>query len=294
MRYNGVHVALVTPFRSDGELDIDAYRSHVVRLAAAGVAGFVPCGTTGESAVLEDSERDRLLEATVDVAKTKGILVLAGCGSSSTRVSIAQVRRAREMGCDAALVVTPYYNRPTQAGLIQHYLSLADASDLPILLYNVPGRTGVNLSVESTRKLLAHPRIAGIKEASGNHSHWLELSSAVDWRERSWLAGDDDAFATTLSLGGSGIISATANWIPELFVAIGKLFSDGNVQGAFELQRSINPIVRAAFVESSPGPIKYGLRLMGSMSETLRLPLVPPGPASIEMIRSALHGASLI
>ncbi|MBI1859807.1 MAG: 4-hydroxy-tetrahydrodipicolinate synthase [Deltaproteobacteria bacterium] len=288
MRFEGVYVALVTPFDGSGCFDSSALSRHLSWLAGAGVAGFVPCGTTGEAPTLTEGERDEIILLSLGVARDRGLKVIAGCGSNSTEAARRQVLRARELGCDAALVVTPYYNKPTQPGLDAHYRCLADASDLPIVLYNVPSRTGVNLLPDTTRNLLLHPNIVGLKEASGIYGQWLELSNSVDWRERSWLAGDDDAFAVTMSLGGAGTISATANVIPRSFVELFSAAKAGNLADAFRIQRAIQGVVKAAFVESNPGPIKAALKMMARMEDGLRLPLVRPTAQSCEVMRKAL------
>lgn len=293
MQFEGVYVALVSPFHQDGSLDILSFESHLNHLATTGIAGFVPCGTTGEASTLSNQERDALIEATVKTARKKGLRVIAGCASNSTQLALALAARAQELGCDAALVVTPYYNRPTQTGLEQHYTTIAKNSKIPVLLYNVPSRTGVTLSINTVQSLLANPNILGLKEASGNHGYWMDLSQALDWRERSWLAGDDDAFATTMALGGCGIISATANIVPEMFVGIHKACITGDFPAAFAMQRKLLPLVRAAFVETSPSPIKTMLAIQGKTTATLRLPLVPPSEQSNAIILSAMKGLLL-
>jgi len=220
--------------------------------------------------------------------------VVAGCGGNDTSKVLELVHEAKELGSDAALVVTPYYNKPTQAGLLAHYRFLADRGGLPIVLYNVPGRTGVNLAVETAAQLLEHENIIGIKEASGQWGQWLGLSSAVNVAVKSLLAGDDDALAPIQSLGGAGIISASANAVPELFVAAYEAGRQGKWDEAFRLQKRLCPFVRALFLETNPAPLKYALEVLGHGEGHLRLPLVPVQPATETAVRAALNGLELL
>jgi 4-hydroxy-tetrahydrodipicolinate synthase len=278
MRIEGVFVAVTSPFDSEGKFSAAVFESHLEWLAESGVNGFVPCGTTGESPVLTRNERALMISASCRIASKKSLRVIAGCGSNSTAAALEMLQEAKGLGCHAGLVVTPYYNRPTQRGLIAHYETLADRSELPLVLYNVPGRTNVNITPETAGRLLRHPQIIGIKEASGQWSQWLELSHATDLNSRSFLAGDDNAFAAILALGGTGIISACANVSPHSFVALYRAAKAGNWSEAFYIQKKINPLVQSLFLETSPAPIKFALKYLNKIpgfESHLRLPLVP-------------------
>jgi 4-hydroxy-tetrahydrodipicolinate synthase len=268
-------------------------------LASHGVDGFVPCGTTGESTALSPEERRAVIALTREVAKSRGLKTIAGCGGNATASVLALIQEAEELGCDAALVVTPYYNKPTQAGLLAHYRYLADHSRLPILLYNVPSRTGVSLAVETTAKLLEHPGIVGIKEASGQYGQWLAIAHQLDTR-KSLLAGDDDAFACVLALGGSGTISAAANLVPGLFVAMYRHAAKGELGAAFQIQKKLFPLIKALFAETNPAPLKFALHHLtqaparsgssGVLENVLRLPLTPIGQATELLLLEAMRG----
>jgi len=286
--FSGVFVANATPFDAKGKLDLVAYDNHLQFLVDKGVHGFVPCGTTGEGALITHEERNEIISRTVKVAKAKGLKTIPGCGTNNTAATLELIRTAREMGCDAALVVTPYYVKPTPGGITAHYLHLAERGDLPILLYNVPSRTGLHLSVDIVMKLLEHPRIVGIKEASGQHGYWLALSRAMNLKEKALLAGDDDALATICALGGSGIISASANVAPAQFVEIYNYAREGNVTEAFAAQKRLSPLVQSLFLETNPAPVKYALKKMGLFENNLRLPLVPVTRATEDAVTAAL------
>lgn len=274
MKLTGVWVAVVSFFNKDFSLDLPRFRAHCEWLLDCGVEGLVPCGTTGEGPTLTSLEREQLINTSVELAEKKGKKVIAGCGGNNTATVKALIEAASHSGAHAALVVTPYYNKPSQAGLVAHYEHLADHSNIPIVLYNVPSRTGVNLLPETVIKLWQHPRLVGLKEASGNHSQWLALTSPALPENRYLLAGDDDAYATLFSLGASGIISASANVVPQLFVQLDKHLRANEWQAAWGLQKRLFPLIQSFFSETNPGPIKYFLSRMGKGLENLRLPLV--------------------
>jgi 4-hydroxy-tetrahydrodipicolinate synthase len=289
MKFEGVYVALATPFRKDGEVCYDGLQRLLRRIADQKAQGFVPCATTGEGPTLLPSERQKIIEMTVQFGKAHGLQTIAGCSSNDTREAVALTQAARDLGCDAALVVTPYYNRPTKAGVVAHYEKIAESGGLPVLLYNVPGRTALSLSPETVFELLAHPNIVGIKEASGQYSQWLALASGMDWTEKSLLSGDDDCLAPVMALGGCGIISASANVATSYFVAIYEAARRGDWPTAFALQKKIFPLVRAMFAETNPAPVKFALSELGVTEETLRLPLVPVANATRDLVRDALR-----
>lgn len=288
MKLSGVFVANFTPFKESQKLDVETYQRHLTWLASAGVHGFVPCGTTGESASLTIEERDILIQTTVAFSKTKNLKVIAGCGSNNTATALTYLEKAAKLGSDAALVVTPYYNRPTPAGVLAHYTFLAERSPLPIVAYHVPGRTNVFMSPELVGDVLALPRIVGIKEASGSFAQWLSVSTLPQVANKAFLSGDDDAFAAVMALGGSGLISASANVAPKAFVAIYNAFQEKSWAKGFEFQKKILPLVKAMFKETSPAPAKKALEWMGFGDGSLRLPLVPVGSDCEKVIRDAL------
>jgi 4-hydroxy-tetrahydrodipicolinate synthase len=289
MRFEGVYVANVTPFEKTGELSERVLEKHLRWLAENGVQGFVPCGTTGEGSTLTYEERRKVIELALKIASEHKLKVVAGCNSNAPSVILKLIREAKDLGCDAALVVTPYYIRPTPHGLFAHFEYLANEGDFPLLLYNIPSRTGVNLSPDVSARLLRHPKIVGIKEASGQHVQWQSLANQVDLRERSLLAGDDDAFAPILALGGSGIISASANVVPREFVALYDLARQGKWEDAFQMQLRLFPLIRSLFLETNPSPVKRALSSMDRMEETVRLPLVPVEEETAAAIRKALR-----
>jgi len=271
----GIWVASITFFNGDESLDLVAQKSHFDWLLESGIAGLVPVGTTGEGSTLTRHERVSLIELAVESAARKNKKVIAGCGGNSTASVKTLIQEASASGAQAALVVTPYYNKPTQEGLLGHYLKLADESPLPLVLYNVPSRTGVNLLPETVERLWKHSQIVGLKEASGLHPQWLSLTSKGIPSNKFLLAGDDDAFATLYALGARGIISASANLVPQYFVELQHLLDKGNWESAFDLQRKLFPLIRALFSETNPAPLKFALSHLGKGKNRLRLPLVP-------------------
>jgi len=286
--FEGVYVATVTPFTKNFEVDFEAYEGHNEFLLQSGVHGLVPCGTTGEGPTLNREERNKIIASAVKAAKTHSKKVIAGCGSNNTSIALQMIEEAAKSGAHAALVVTPYYNKPTQSGLIAHYKFLAEKSPLPIILYNVPGRTNVNISPETAYEIFQHPKIVGIKEASGNHAQWVALANKINLSEKSLLAGDDDAFATVFALGGVGIISATANVVPKKFVKLYELLKAGRAAEAFLLQTKLVPLIQTMFMETNPTPAKYALYAMKCMQNVVRLPLVPVSRDTEEKITAAL------
>lgn len=295
MLIKGVFVATVTPFEAKtGEVDYVAYRNHLKWLSQNEVHGFVPCGTTGEGPCLTADERKLLIQISCEEAKAKNLKVIAGCGSNSTAAALKMIHEAKEIGADAALVVTPYYNKPTQEGLIAHYQFLADRSLLPIILYHVPGRTNVSFHISTLQTLFKHPNIIGIKEASGQHGFWMDMSQSLDWNSKSILAGDDDAFALIQQLGGKGIISATANVDPKSFVKIFNHAEAKEWDKAFSVQKRILPLIQAMFAETNPAPAKEALSLLNRMQNTVRLPLVPVRTQTKSNILDCLQKLGLV
>lgn len=294
MIFRGVWVATATFFNHDGSLDLPSFEKHCSWLLDSGVEGLVPCGTTGEGPTLAQDERRALLETAVRLASSKKRGVIAGCGGNNTQSVLKLIFEAKELGAKAALVVTPYYNRPTQEGLIAHYQFLADHSPIPLVLYNVPSRTGVNLLPETVSRLWKHSNIQALKEATGLHGQWLSLMASPLPEGKSILAGDDDAFSTLVSLGASGIISASANIAPTQFVQLDELLRAKKLEEAFALQKKLFPLIKSLFLETNPAPIKYALEQMGRGSNSLRLPLVPIQKETEKKIREELKNLELL
>lgn len=294
MKLEGVYVALATPFRASGELDLGGLDKLLERVISAGVHGLVPCGTTGESPTLSREERRQIIQASVRAAAAKKLKVIAGCGTNATASTVDSVNEAADLGAHATLIVSPYYSKPTPEGLYRHFTEVAEKGRLPVVLYNVPGRSGVNISPELVAKLFQHPKIVAIKEASGQYCQWLGISHGCDLTSKSLLAGDDDSFAPILALGGTGIISASANVAPAQFVALYDAFRKGDTAGAWSLQKKLLPFVKAMFTESNPGPVKHALHRLGLGEDFLRSPLVPVRPETRALIQTALQGLELL
>jgi 4-hydroxy-tetrahydrodipicolinate synthase len=282
----GCYTALITPFR-DGLLDEPALRALVARQIAGGISGLVPCGTTGEAPALSGAEWDRVV--TVVIETTAGrVPVLAGTGSYSTAATIERTRRARALGADGALVVTPYYNRPTQEGLYRHFATVAEAVDLPLVLYNVPGRTGVNLLPETALRLAQIAGTAGIKEASGS----IDQASQIV-REApagfAVLSGDDSLTLPMMAVGGAGIISVVANIAPAAVAALTAAALAGDFATARTVHLALFDLCRAMFVETNPVPVKAAAALLGYCTPEVRLPLAPLSDTAQRRVASALE-----
>lgn len=290
MKLSGTLPALVTPFR-DGHVDEDALRALVERVIEGGVDGLVPCGTTGESVTLSDEEQMRVIRITVDQAKGR-VPVVAGAGSVSTRHTIHLAQGAKGAGADALLLVCPYYNRPTQAGLEAHFRAVLDAVSLPSVLYNIPGRTGVDLSLDTLERLCDVPEIVGIKEATGNVMRSQEILARLGDRV-TVLSGDDALTLPVLSVGGRGVISVTANAFPRETSDVCRRFFDGDVDGARELHLRLLPVHQSMFCESNPGPVKALLAAAGHLAPEVRLPLAWPSEAALAHVRGAAEKAGL-
>lgn len=291
-RISGSIPALVTPFR-DEAFDEAAFRSFVEWQISEGSHGLVPCGTTGESATMSAAEQQRVISVCVEVANGR-VPVIAGCGSNSTAIVKEHMKAAEAAGADAALVVLPYYNRPNQEGIYAHFAALAEVSPLPIVVYNVPGRTVTDIFPETLGRLAALPNIVAIKDASGNLARVSahRLLCGADFIQ---LSGNDDMALGFLAMGGAGTISVTANVAPRLFAAFHDAYLSGDRDTALEIQDRLYPLHTALFTDASPGPVKYALnRVRPEMSAELRLPMTPPSPASRKAVDAALEHAGLI
>ena len=290
-KFSGSITALITPFR-DGEVDEDAFQSLVNRQIEAGTAGLVPGGTTGESATITHPEHKRLIELCVEAAAGR-VPVIAGAGSNATAESIELARFAEEAGADALLTVTGYYNKPSQAGLIAHFTEVHDATGLPIILYNVPGRTAVNYAVETIGALSKLDRIVGVKDATGDLARVAlqRLASGPDFIQ---LSGEDMTAVGFNAMGGHGCIGVTANVAPDLCAEMQNASLAGDFDKAIALQDRLAPLHDVIFADTSPGPVKYAMSLMGLCSDELRLPLVTPPDAVKKRVREVLTGLALI
>ncbi|WP_017668521.1 4-hydroxy-tetrahydrodipicolinate synthase [Sandarakinorhabdus sp. AAP62] len=283
--------ALVTPFKN-GAVDLDAFAAHVEWQISEGSHGLVPVGTTGESPTLANDEHYAVITACVEVAN-KRVPVIAGCGSNDTRTALAHLAHAEKVGADAALIVVPYYNKPSQAGLIAHFTALHDATTLPIILYNVPGRTVADISVETIAALARLPRIIGVKDATGNIARVAQqrLACGPDFIQ---LSGNDDMAIGFNAHGGVGAISVTANVAPRLFAQLQEATLRGDYAAALAINDRLQPLHAALFSDSSPGPTKYALHRLGRMSPEVRLPIIEPSAASKAAVDAALVHAGLV
>ena len=285
--FTGCGTALVTPFADDGSVDEAAVRQLVRRQIAAGIHFLVPCGTTGESPTLSVDERVRIVELVVEEAAGR-LPVLAGAGGYDTREVIHVAQRMHRAGASGLLSVTPYYSKPTPEGLYQHYHGIAQAVPLPIIVYNVPGRTGVNVAPDTLQRLASIPGIAGVKEASGNMSQICEIARlAPDGFVV--LSGDDSLTLPVMSIGGHGIISVASNGLPSEMVRMVETAESGDFAAARRMHNTLMPFLSVNFVEANPIPIKAAMAMMGLIEERYRLPMVPPQPASRQRIAAVLQ-----
>jgi 4-hydroxy-tetrahydrodipicolinate synthase len=290
----GCATALVTPFRKDGSVDEECFRRLVERQIKGGVKLMVPCGTTGESVTMNEAERLAIIRATVEVSKKLKGRVIAGTGSNNTAATIDFTRKAREAGADAALLVGPYYNKPTQEGFFAHFSEIAKSvKGFPLMLYNVPGRTGSNISAATTLRLAEkHENIVATKEASGNLSQIMEI---LNGRPKNFrvFSGDDAVTLPLISLGADGLVSVVSNELPK---ETSRMVEDA-LKGAFTAARKIHykilPLMEANFIESSPAPCKFVMKEMGLLEENLRLPIVAVSTATREKLRAAMKASGV-
>ncbi|MGN0986043.1 MAG: 4-hydroxy-tetrahydrodipicolinate synthase [Candidatus Enterenecus sp.] len=290
--FTGCCPALVTPFDEGGGIHFDALARLIDYQISAGVDALCICGTTGESATLSVEEHDRLVDFCVRRAGGK-VKVIAGTGSNNTALAAELSRRAQDLGADALLVVTPYYNKASQAGLLRHYEAIASRTDLPIILYNVPSRTGMSFTAETYRVLAQNPQFNGVKEASGNislitHTRLLCPDDFSIW------SGNDDQVVPMMALGARGVISVASNIVPEIMVQMCRLCLDGDFPAAARLQIDYAPLIDALFAEVNPGPVKAAMDLLGMEAGTLRLPLCRPSGEHTELLRRELSRLGLL
>ncbi len=290
--FKGSLVALITPMRADGSIDEKAYADLVDWQIKEGTGGVVPVGTTGESPTLTHDEHKRVTDIAIEVAAGR-VPVIAGTGSNSTAEAIALTRHARHAGADAALIVTPYYNKPTQEGMYLHFSAIADAVDLPIIIYNIPPRSVIDMSAETMGRLAKHRNIVGVKDATANLARPLHTRRACG-PEFCQLSGEDHTALAFLAVGGHGCISVTANVAPRLCAEMHAAWADGRVAEAIAIQDRLVPLHDALFAETSPGPVKYAASLLGRTANHCRLPLAPPAEATRARVRAAMTEAGLL
>jgi len=288
---NGSLVALITPFR-DGKVDEKAFQSFVEWQIEQGTEGVVPCGTTGESPTLSHAEHKRVVDLCVEVAKGR-VPVVAGAGSNSTEEAIDFTRHAKQAGADAALVVTPYYNKPTQEGLYQHYKAIAEAVDLPVIIYNIPPRCVIDMSVGTMARLAKLPNIVGVKDATNDLARPLRTRAAIG-PEFSILSGEDVTAIAFMGQGGDGCISVTANVAPRACADMHQAWRRGETATAMKINERLLPLHDALFCETSPAPVKYACALLGKSTPDVRLPLVPASAQAQEQVRSAMRSAGVL
>jgi 4-hydroxy-tetrahydrodipicolinate synthase len=289
--FQGVFTALVTPFR-DGALDERALHDLVELQIAAGIDGLVPCGSTGEAATLSHAEHRRVVE--VVVAATRGrVQVLAGTGSNSTSEAIELTRHAKEAGADGAVLISPYYNKPTQQGLVAHYAEVARQTSFPLLVYNIPGRTASNVLPDTLARLAELEQVVGVKESCGNLDQMAHVIAAVP-DDFAVLSGDDSLTLPLLAIGGAGVISTTSNLVPAEMVELVRAFRAGDVERARALHYRLLPLFDALFAETNPIPIKAALALRGTILEELRLPLTRLSPPNRERLQVAMKELGLL
>jgi 4-hydroxy-tetrahydrodipicolinate synthase len=290
--FTGCGTALVTPFRRDSSLDEVSFRRLLRRQIESGIDFLVPCGTTGESPTLTRAEHVRIVAITVEEAKGK-VPVLAGAGGYNTAEVIALGNELRRVGVDGLLSVNPYYNRPTQEGLYQHFKAIASGVSLPIVLYNIPGRTGVNVETSTLRRLADVDNIVGVKEASGNISQMAAVAHAMP-EEFDILCGDDAITIPLIALGGRGIVSVVANEIPAEMARLTHLALEGDFEGARAMQRAWMPLMEMNFIESNPIPVKTAMSIMGLLEPVWRLPMTPPAKETRARVEKVLSVVGLV
>ncbi len=290
--FKGSLVALITPMHPDGAVDEDAFARFVDWQIGQGTNGIVPVGTTGESPTLSHAEHCRVVEIAVEVSAGR-VPVIAGAGSNSTAEAVSLTRHAKKAGADAALVVTPYYNKPTQKGLELHYTAIADAVDLPIVIYNIPSRSVVDMSVETMARLARHPNIVGVKDSTANLARPLHQRRECG-EDFCQLSGEDHTALAFLAAGGMGCISVSANVAPALCSQMHKAWNAGRIAEAMGIQMRLLALHDAMFAETSPAPVKYAASLLGHGADHCRLPMAPVSEPVRAQVRAAMTGAGLL
>ena len=289
--FKGSIVAIITPFK-EGRVDEDAYREIIEFQIEEGTAAIVPCGTTGESATLSMEEHNRVIDIAIE-AVNKRVPVIAGTGGNSTAEAIHLTKHAKASGADGTLQVCPYYNKPTQEGLYQHFKTIAEEVPLPQVMYNIPGRTGINMVPETVARLAELPDIVAIKEASGSIGQMAEVVQLAG-DHITLLSGDDNLTLPVLAIGGKGVISVVANIVPKDNAAMVQAWEDGKIDEARERFYRLLPLCQAMFYETNPIPVKTSLAMMGKIDPELRLPMCPMAPANMDKLKKALEAYGLL
>jgi len=290
--FSGTYTALITPFKGDESVDEEALRKLVDAQIEGGVAGLVPVGTTGESPTVTHEENIRIIEIVVDEANGR-VPVIAGTGSNSTAEAIQMTRQAKEVGASASLQVAPYYNKPSQEGFYRHFTAIADGVDLPMVVYNIPGRTGKNIETDTLMRLAEHPNIVAVKEASGSIPQVMDVASRKP-EDFDLLSGDDNLAFPMIALGGSGIISVASNAAPGLISKLVKLARDGKLEKARAEHYRLLPLFKMVFFDTNPIPIKYAMSLLGHCEEVYRLPLCELSEENKDRVRKVLENLELL
>ena len=290
--FEGCGVAIVTPFKEDGSVDYGKFREFIEWQIEEGIDAIIACGTSGEASTLDDEEHVNTVKFCIDVVNGR-VPVIGGAGSNDTRHGLNLARRIEATGVDALLLVTPYYNKCSQEGLIRHYTATADAVNIPCILYSVKGRTGVNIEPATVAKLAQHPNIVGIKEASGSISQVAEICRVTP-DDFAVYSGNDDMVVPLMSLGGVGYISVVANVAPKDSVEMSRAFLNGDVARARELQLAMKPLIDALFADVNPIPVKAACAMMGKMEMTYRLPLCAPSEEVLARIRHEMEAYGLL
>ncbi|PYS32536.1 MAG: 4-hydroxy-tetrahydrodipicolinate synthase [Acidobacteria bacterium] len=291
-RFQGTGTAMITPFKSDGSIDEKALRRFVDFQIDGGVDMLLPCGTTGEGATLDENETDRVVQIVIEQSRRR-VPVIMGAGSNSTAKAVQMTQRARKLGADGVLSVGPYYNKPTQQGYYEHFKAIAQAADIPVIVYNVPGRTGGNIEAKTMLRLAEIPNIVAVKEASGNLGQIMDIIRDAP-RDFRVLSGDDAIAVAVVALGGDGIISVVSNEAPAMMSTTIDAALEGNLAKARELHYKLLPLMNVNFIESNPIPVKAALAMMGLIEENYRLPLVRITPANGEKVAKVIEELGLL
>jgi 4-hydroxy-tetrahydrodipicolinate synthase len=291
-RFQGTGTAMITPFKSDGSVDEKALRRFVDFQIDGGVDMLLPCGTTGEGATLDENETDRVVQIVIEQSRQR-VPVIVGAGSNSTAKAIQMTKRAKRLGADGVLSVGPYYNKPTQQGYYEHFKAITDANDIPVIVYNVPGRTGGNIEAKTMLRLAEIPNIVAVKEASGNLGQIMDIIREAPSEFRV-LSGDDALALAIVAVGGDGVVSVVSNETPAMMSAMIDAALQGNVDKARELHYKLLPLMNVNFIESNPIPAKAALAMMGLIEENYRLPLVRIAPANREKVAKVVEELGLL
>jgi 4-hydroxy-tetrahydrodipicolinate synthase len=291
-RFQGTGTAMITPFKSDGSVDEKALRRFVDFQIDGGVDMLLPCGTTGEGATLDENETDRVVQIVIEQSRQR-VPVIVGAGSNSTAKAIQMTKRAKRLGADGVLSVGPYYNKPTQQGYYEHFKAISDADDIPVIVYNVPGRTGGNIEAKTMLRLAEIPNIVAVKEASGNLGQIMDIIRDAPSEFRV-LSGDDALALAIVAVGGDGVVSVVSNETPAMMSAMIDAALQGNVDKARELHYKLLPLMNVNFIESNPIPAKAALAMMGLIEENYRLPLVRIAPANREKVAKVVEELGLL